>query len=984
MLDEALFHVNFYLKIFRYQRKNEPRFVMIKTDKCIGGKMVNSRQTIYINQWDKWKKYSRIISIFAILMVLILVLGVPVFNWIVDYIWMDTLGFGKVFTTILGGKILLIVCGFLLFSIVTYITLFWIRHSYLKHFQSYELPRFILNRKTSHITMIVVAFFIGVFGSMILQGIGWEPMLKLLNYEPFGTADPHFNMDISFYLFVYPFVKLMVYILLGLIILSLLIQIAAYSVFQIYLKSRSAQLHLGTTLGFIGLLLGSLHFLAPYGTLLSNQVNMFQRSVVHGLSYTDRLINIPVSYILAAVAVIGTIWMIISLYRKKLHLIAIPIIVYIVFIILGQGASIVVQNFVVSPNEFNREKPYLEHNLMFTRAAYGLDDIEEQSHPGNDSLDRAMIERNQLTIDNVRLNDARPLLDIYNQMQTIRTYYKFNDMDIDRYKINGNYEQVFIAARELSTDDLPEQAHTWVNRKLRYTHGYGIAMSHVNQVTEQGQPKYMVDDIPPEGIFEITRPQIYFGEEPYPNVIVNSKTAEFDYPTPDENQTHIYEERSGIPLTGINKLLFAIDEGSIRMLVSDQLTEESQLLATRNIMDRVNRIAPFFEYDPDPYIIVRDDGTLMWIIDAYLSSGNYPYSEPYQGNVNYIRNSVKVTIDAYTGEVNFYMVDQEDPLLQTYHNMFPELFTEEIPEDIRAHFRYPETLFKVQAKMYGTYHMSNLEIFYNREDYWQFPTEKYFNEDIEMEPYYITMKLPEHDEEEFILMIPYTPKNRQNMIAWMGVRNDGDHYGEIFVYRFPKQKNIYGPQQIENRINQDSYISQQLTLWGQGGSEVIRGNLLAIPIEDTVLYVEPVYIESSNETSLPEVKQVIMAYEDHIVMEDSFEKALAKILQLVDPTSDTDDYPRDESRDPSQPIHDASELLHEIAELFDAYREALANGNWEEAGELMREIEEYLMDATLDNDVEEDSDTNGANETSEDIETNEVNEEAEADVIESD
>src|SRR5699024_1389845 len=469
------------------------------------------------------------------------------------------------------------------------------------------------------------------------------------------------------------------------------------------------------------------------------------------------------------------------------------------------------------------------------------------------------------------------LLDIYNQLQTFRTYYQFNDMDIDRYEIDGDYEQVFIGARELSTNDLPEQAQTWVNRMLRYTHGYGVSISHVNQVTSQGQPEYLVQNIPPEGQIDITRPQIYFGEESYPNVIVNSKVDEFDYPTGEENESHRFEADSGITLNGFKRFLFALDEGSFRILVSDQITKDSQLLATRNIMDRVNRIAPFFQYDDDPYIFVREDGTLAWMIDAYLSAENYPYSEAFNGRENYIRNSIKVVVDAYTGEVDFYVADPEDPLLQTYMNIFPDLFTTEIPEDVQNHFRYPADLFKIQASMYGTYHMSNLEIFYNREDFWQFPTEKYFNEDIEMEPYYMTMKMPEHDEEEFVLMMPYTPKKLQNMIAWMGVRNDGDNYGEMFVYRFPKQKNIYGPQQIENRINQDSEISKELNFCSHGESEVIRRNLLAISIEDTVLYFEPVYIESSNETSLPEVKQVIMAYGDNIVMEDTFDKALAEI-----------------------------------------------------------------------------------------------------------
>src|SRR5699024_4713664 len=458
-------------------------------------------------------------------------------------------------------------------------------------------------------------------------------------------------------------------------------------------------------------------------------------------------------------------------------------------------------------------------------------------------------------------------------------------------------------------------------------------------------------------------------------VIVNSKTDEFDYPSGDENVSNRFEEDSGIPLVGWKKLLFALNEGSFRMFVSDQLTDESQLLDTRNIMDRVNRIAPFFTYDKDPYIFVREDGSMAWMLDAYLSAERYPYSEPHERNENYIRNSVKVVIDAYSGETTFYIADEEDPLLQTYRNIFPEMFASEVPDDIKAHFRYPVNMFTIQAEMYGTYHMSNLEVFYNREDFWQFPTEKYFDEDIEMEPYYITMSLPEHDGEEFILMLPYTPKKRQNMISWIGVRNDGDHYGDMFVYRFPKQKNIYGPQQIENRINQNDTISQQLNLWSQGGSKVIRGNLLAIPIEDTVFYVEPIYLESSNQTSLPEVKRIILAYGERIVMERTFDEALDEMLKLLDekgagappdevdtgePDDDSgsennedvaDDDLNDDNEDvvdddlnddTGDDVIDNEQQLREIAKLFDEYQEAMSNQNWEEVGKIMEEIEQKL------------------------------------------
>ena len=904
-------------------------------------------------QKERWKKRGNRIGIIIGIVLLLLILGIASFQWIIDYIWMDHLGFKTVFTTILGSKIMLGVIGFLLFSILMYITLSWIRKSYVGHLSKEQLPAFITKKKQSIPAMLGISALVGLVGSSIIQGIGWEPLLKLLNHATFAETDPYFNMDISFYVFILPFIKFIVYVLLGLAIFFVAIEIAAYSVFHMYRMSRSAQLHMGVTLSFIGILLAGLHVLAPYETLLSNNVNIFQNSVVHGLSYTDDLVNIPAAYILAGAAIIGTIWMIISLARGKITAMAVPVIAYVVLLIAAQGVSVAVQQFVVSPNEFSRESPYLQHNLEYTRAAYDLENISEEEHPATPSLDADMIERNELTVNNVRINDARPLLDIYNQLQTFRTYYQFNDIDVDRYEIDGEYQQVFVSARELSTQNLPEQAHTWVNRTLRYTHGYGVAMSHVNELTAQGQPQYMLSNLPPKGDMDISRPQIYFGEQnDYENVIVNTDVDEFDYPSGEENMSTRYEEEEGIPMTFMNRLLFAINEGSFRMLVSDQVSSESLLLETRNIMDRVQRIAPFFEYDSDPYIFVRDDGSLAWMMDAYLTAERYPYAEAYQGQESYIRNSVKVVVDAYTGAVNFYPVETEDPLLQTYQNIFPDLFTAEIPEDVQAHFRYPERLFKIQATMYGTYHMTNLEVFYNREDNWEFPTERYFNEDIEMEPYYVTMSLPGYDEEEFILMTPYSPRNRQNMVAWMGVRNDGENYGEMFVHRFPQQRNVYGPQQIENRINQDSRISQELNLWSQGGSEVIRGNLLTIPIEDTIMYVEPVYIESSNQTSLPEVQQIIVAYEDEIVMAETFDEALEQILSLVDPDFETDVEvpeepvdPDEEMEDPAEqedPLQGADEVLSELSELFDAYQDALSNGDWEEAGSIMAEIEAYL------------------------------------------
>ena len=896
-------------------------------------------------QKQKWSKLGRRLGKTVVFFIILALLVLLSLNWVTEYIWMGTVGYQETYMTILTSKVMLGIVGFIVFSIFTYITLSWIRRVYVGYFSAEQLPGIVTNKKQSRLVVLSAALLVGLFGSMLVQGVGWEPWLKFLNYEPFGITDPHFGRDVSFYMFVLPFIEFVLSMVLGLAIFFFFVQIGLYSVYQMYMKSRNAQTHMGVTLAVIGVLLAAQHVLEPFHSLLTNQVNAFQESVVHGLSYTDDVINNPASYVLAGVALLGTVWVIWALFRGNWKGMIAPIVLYFVVGILAQGASMIVQNFVVSPSEFSRESPYLEENLSMTRTAYDFDNMTEDQHPGADSLDQALVDRNAGTFDNVRINDSRPILDVYNQLQTFRTYYEFNDIDIDRYMVDGEYTQVFLGARELNTSDLPSQAQTWENQNLRYTHGYGIAMSNVHEITPQGQPEYMVQNLPPQGDIEIERPQVYFGEEDYDSVVVDSGVEEFDYPAGDENMSNRFEADTGIQMSGLNRALFALDEGSFRMFVSEQVTGDSQLLQTRNIMDRVERIAPFLSYDDDPYIFIRDDGSMAWMIDAYVTEENYPYSEPYSGNQSYIRNSVKVTVDAYTGEPTFYVAEPDEPLLQTYQQMFPELFTEEIPEDVRSHFRYPIDLFKVQSQMYQTYHMTNLEVFYNREDYWEIPTEKYFNEDVQMEPYYVTMRLPDAEEEEFVLMTPFTPRNRQNMIAWMGVRNDGDNYGEMMVYEFPKQKNVYGPQQIENRINQDSNISQQLNLWSQGGSEVIRGNLLVLPIEDTILYAEPIYIQSSNETSLPEVKQVIVAYENQIVMEPTFDRALEVLLSRIDPEVEAPEDDGAEETPDAGPSIESSQVLQQLADLFDQYQQQMSQGNYEEAGATMEEIQSMLQNS---------------------------------------
>lgn len=882
----------------------------------------------------------------AVLLVL-LIIGNIVVNIVTDYIWADHLGYGSVFATMFVTQISLWVAGFLLFFISTFFLFLNIRKVFLKDYPNERLPSIVLNRKWFTILNVIIAFFIGILGASIVQGIGWERVLGYIHQVPFGVGDPYFGKDLSFFIYTLPLWNFLIGVFLVIFGANILVKLIAYSIHEFIKHSRRAQRHFIVSIVLFGVVLATKFFLSPYEKALTSKVNLFQQSVVEGVSFTDKYVNIPFDYIMVAITLLATILLVLATIQRKPAYVKLIIPLYVGTYIVGVAASLIVQSFVVSPNELAKEEPFLANDIEMTRKAYELDKVKVEDRQVNDSLSKEMLARNRETIDNIRINDTRPLNEVYNQLQTFRPYYTFKDVDIDRYEIDGKYQQVFISARELTQENLPSRAQTWVNKHLRYTHGYGVAISNVNEITSEGQPKYIVKDLPPSGSIDVKRPQIYFGENDYQSVIVNTKIDEFDFPDQEESATHRFEEDSGIPLTGLNRFLFAVDEKSYRYIISRQLDKNSRLLQTRNIFDRVERIAPFLEYDSDAYLVVRDDGTLVWMLDAFTKTNRYPHSDSGDNRFNYIRNPIKITVDAYTGEVNFYLIEPDEPLAKTYANMFPDLFTTDVPKDVRAHFRYPVELFKVQAEMYRAYHMTNLELFYNREDYWQIPTEKYYGEDIEMEPYYVTMKLDDADKEEFILMTPYSPNKKQNLAAWMGVRNDGEHYGEMFVYTFSKQRNIYGPQQIENRINQDASISQELNLWSQGGSKVIRGNLLVIPIEDTLLYVEPMYIESNNETALPEVKRIIVSYQDYIVMEPTLEQALDRIMTLIDGRVPPENA-KEQEEDGKQPASEENQvktpqqLLAEIDQAFKQYEEANKAGNFVEAGQALQKLEQLL------------------------------------------
>jgi uncharacterized membrane protein (UPF0182 family) len=543
----------------------------------------------------------------------------------------------------------------------------------------------------------------------------------------------------------------------------------------------------------------------------------------------------------------------------------------------------VVQRLIVQPAELDRERPFIEHNIRLTRLAYGLDRIQEVLLPGEETVTPEEIAANPDTLRNIRLWDPEPLLATYNQIQSIRLYYEFVGVDVDRYTIDGQYRQVMLSARELSPDRLPAEAQTWVNRRLQFTHGYGVAMSPVNELTPEGLPTFLVQDVPPKGVLNITRPEIYFGEKVSEYVIARTRTPEFDYPKGDENVYASYAGNVGVSMGDFfRRLVFAIRFGDLNILLSDAIEPRSLILYHRNVAERVQKLAPFLLLDRDPYLVAAD-GALYWIADAYTHTDRYPYSQPYRDEANrtynYLRNSVKAVVNAYDGSTTLYVADPDDPILRAWMRVFPGLFRplDEMPASLRPHLRYPQDLFTAQADLYATYHMQDSRVFYNKEDLWTAPKEIYLKETVSMAPYYIIMRLPGEAEAEYVLIRPYTPPDKNNMITWLAARSDGEHYGNLLALRYPKDKLVFGPMQVEARIDQDPVISEQVTLWDQAGSQVLRGNMMVIPIGASNLYVEPLYLQAA-ESRMPEIKRVILVSGNRVVMQPSVEASLKALL----------------------------------------------------------------------------------------------------------
>ncbi len=855
----------------------------------------------------------------------------------VDYLWFQELNYLQVFLTILETKIILAVLGTgFFFAIIVLNVKVALRNTLGREAAT-------LNTFTQGL-ILVFSLFIGIAISS-----GWEIILLYLKAAPFDLMDPIFQRDISFYFFTLPFYKFLWSIIFyGLVLVAIICGIiyvtygkpligrdVDYEDFiqqfriEIPKLSKGALTHLAVLGGVLLAALSAGYILDRYSILYST------RGIVFGAGYADVKVQLLVLTALALVAIIASLLLFFSSKKLDYRLPVAGIALLIVVGLLGNFATSIVQNYKVEPDEFTLEKLYIEYNIDFTLRAYDLEGIKEVEFPARYDLTAEDISRNNLTIDNIRLWDWKPLLQTYKQVQLIRTYYEFNDADMDRYYINGDYRQVMISPREFKLEALDEKSRTWVNEYLFYTHGYGVAMSPVRDVSKEGLPVLYIQDIPPKSeIFNVTRPEIYYGELTNSFAVVDTTTKEFDYPKGNANVYTIYEGKGGIGIGSfITKAVFALRFNTINLLVSESLTPESKILINRNIKERVATIAPFLRYDSDPYIVLSEGG-LYWIIDAYTVSNKYPYSEPY-GNINYIRNSVKVVINAYNGEVNFYVVDEKDPLINTYRKIFPSLFKSfsAMPESLKKHIRYPEDLFKVQVEKYRIYHMKDPRVFYNKEDVWEVPNELYEGNRITMDPYYLITKLPGEEKEEFILLIPFTPRGKDNMIAWMAARSDLPRYGERIVFSFPKEKLIYGPMQIEARIDQNPDISQLFTLWSQVGTRVIRGNLLVIPIEDSLLYIEPIYLRAEQSGALPELKRVIVSFGDRLTMQDTLEESLAVIFGEKLGEKPIETAPSEKS---------TAKLIEEAIVQYNKAQEHLKEGNWTGYGEALENLKTVL------------------------------------------
>jgi len=911
-----------------------------------------------------------------------------------NWLWFQNLQFSSVYLTMVISKILIgliAVLVFLLFVAINY----YVARLYVKRTHPVPGEEGGIDAEVFPITERGGSWVIGVFFIIIALMIGsaassnWSMILRYFHPKSFGISDPIFGRDVAFYVFSLPFYLFLKNWLMGFIVFSGVVAILVYR------KGNLINMEMGTIqaqdqkvqlpnklridlpvrkhLSILGIIIAALliwgYWLKRYVLLYSTVGPAF------GASYTDIHVQLAMytilMIVLGAFAICLVVYMV--LQRRSVLLVGLAATLG-TMVVAGSIIPALVQKIIVKPNELDKEKPYIAYNIENTRRAYNLDRIKEKDFIVEENLTAADIVKNSMTIENIRIWDERPLKETYQQLQSIRLYYDFSGVDVDRYVLDGQYRQVTLAAREISVDQLSLQARTWVNRHLVYTHGYGLALNPVNQVTQEGLPNLLVKDLPPvtRGI-EVKRPEIYYGEKTKNYVIVRTKEKEFDYPKGDSNVYTTYQGDGGVPIISfLRRLLFAVTFRSSDILFTGYLTPQSRIMLYRPIDKRVKKIAPFLSFDRDPYLVIAD-GHLFWILDAYTTTSMYPYSsrmsEKFGLEINYIRNSVKAIVNAYTGKVDFYVIDESDPIIGSFMEIFPDLFRpiDEMDESLKSHIRYPRDLFDIQVAMYRSYHMQDVQVFYNQEDLWEIPNELYADTQQRMEPYYIIIKPPGEKREEFLLMLPFTPSKKANMIAWLAARSDMPNYGDLLVYKLPKDKLAFGPMQVEARVDQQTEISRELTLWGQKGSRVIRGNLMAIPIEKSFLYVEPVYLQASQEPkpevetarrmtrppmrrseqptrsiALPELKRVIVAYGNEVVMKEDLTSALAAIFEEMELPRETIPMPVERGE-----MGSIQDLAVSVLDQYKTAQKYLKAGDWAGYGQALDKMEMMLEELAL-------------------------------------
>ncbi len=886
-------------------------------------------------------------------------------NIYTDFLWFQEAGYTQRFWKLILIKAAMFSLGGLLAAILGFVTiLVW------NHFFKKAKPEFIAhpNRRLLIKAGMIVQFFAFIVFGLALSAY-WNELLLFMNAVPFGQAEPVFNKDIGFYIFTLPFIKVFAGFAESIFGYSVILTIALYFFEGLLFRETALyeqlvnwqRIDLKSLMEpFLHRLITHLSILSVVGALIimvDTLVGRWEllyshRGVVYGAGWTDLNVQLPAYNVMIAVLGICAIAFLISAFakstRKTISTFGIGVVLFLVVKIFGVGiVPEILQHLRVSPNELPLETPYLERNIAFTREAYGLNRIAEIDYPVNTSVE-PITKNDRAIVDSIRLWDPKILQAANNQNQALRLYYYFNDVAVDRYILNGKLTQLMLSLRELNTERLAPQSKTWQNLRLVYTHGYGAVAAPVNSFGSEGLPDYLLKDIPPATMhpeLKLDQPRIYFGEESLNTIYVNTRVKEFDYPKGDTNAEYNYAGKGGIKLdTFLKKLAFALRFEGIRMFTTQELTPESRLMFRRDISSRIRNIAPFLRYDSDIYYAVVD-GRIYFIWDAYTTAHTYPYSQPVADyRINYIRNSIKVVVDAYNGTVSFYIADKTDPVAQAYAKAFPGMFLDiaAMPASIRKHIRYPEDLLDIQSSIYTTYHMNSPHVFYNREDAWELSRAASKTEESQhVTPYYLISRLPDSEAEEFVLALPFSPysadKNnpRNNMVSLLIARCDGDKYGKLVLYKFPKDKLVYGPLQIGIRINQDEVISKDLTLWNQQGSSVLFGNLLAIPLSNyRLMYVQPIYLQASV-GKMPELRRVVVVFGDQLSYGTSFEDALNKFF--------TGGYIRETAKETKANAEvPAKDSIKSAVKYYDQYRSLMGQGKYSEAGKALEALGRIL------------------------------------------